>query len=109
MDLSFSQLDVSDPLLDCLLQQRRLVGEDRVFGVYVPRLNRTAIFWLQQEVLRVVVYDDRLVEVPPQHRQVFYEQVHAFDRVVAVQSMVDEVVRSPALQVPSLRSLWSPQ
>jgi len=84
--------DVGHALLDNLAEQRRQICQGRIIGIVEPRLDGNASFGLEEEVFRDVVHDDALVEVASQVAQVLNEYIHALDRVITVQTVIDIVV-----------------
>ena len=67
--------------------------------VVVPRLDRNSVLWLQQEVLRDVVNDNRLVQVTTKEGQVLDVDLSARDGVVSIKPVCNTFLRNLATQV----------
>jgi len=74
-----------------LAQQRSDLVQEAVSHVVVPGGNENTVIGLEDEVVRDVVDDDRLVDVTAQQRQVLHQERPVLTRVLPVESVFNVV------------------
>lgn len=73
-------------------EKRTYFLEESIWHVVVPSRDENTVLWLQDEVIRYIIYNDGLVDVTTQKTQVLHQKGSILRGVLTIQAILDILV-----------------